>query len=465
MTVGTTTYDLRAPWGVNAGKMGSYFRKTWSGGDYPKVPVQKGRQRLPGKGYVTETVTLYNGEVVSFRRRKPPPPRVRPPKRARIENHPYTMTLIDSYAPPGRRIWNGQREDYAFDDIVDTLSFLREGNGVPVVEVPWTSNDDLALLGDLREQIAGTDFNLGVFLAEINESLGMIADSATRIYRAMKLTRQGRVVQAARVLLGYGTSRQRVVRRRVGDRFADISIEERHKDSHKKTLAQNWLELQYGWLPLVSDAHDAAIFAADVMEGQMLQKYRVRRKRKGRCGWNAYYYQATENHGIYKKQIVAFLSEKSSLGLSGLLDPLSIIWEKVPFSFVADWFIPIGNYLEAKALSRALTGTFVTTTTQILWAKGIVARPGSGATNVPVDGSADSAEGFRVQTDRTVSTNLAVPLPGFKSLKKAASWKHCANAVALVVGSKKLLEVNGDLKSPRKSSVITGMALNTRFVE
>lgn len=463
MTVGTTTYDLRSSWA--AGKMGPYFRKAWNGVDFPKVPVQKGRQRLPGKGYVSETVTLYNGEVVTFRRRKPPPPRVRPPKRARSEQHPYTSSLIDSYAPPAEVMYNGQRYNFALDNVADSLVFLREGNGTPVVEEPWTSNDDLALLGDLREQIAGTDFNLGVFLSEINQSLGMIADSANKIYRAMKLTRQGRVVQAARVLLGYGTSRQRVVRRRVGNRLADISIEERHRDSHKKTLSQNWLELQYGWLPLVSDAYDAAIFAADVMEGQMLQKYRVRRKRKGRCGWNAYYYRAPEYHGFIRKQIVAFLSEKSSLGLSGLLDPLSVLWEKTPWSFVVDWFIPIGNYLEAKALSRALTGTFVTTTTKVMYAKGITAIPSTVPWEVPIAGTADSIKCFKITVDRVVSSNLSVPLPSWKPLKQAASWKHCANAVALLTGSKKLLEVNGDLKGPRKSSSITGMALNSRFVE
>jgi hypothetical protein len=38
-----------------------------------------------------------------------------------------------------------------------------------------------------------------------------------------------------------------------------------------------------------------------------------------------------------------------NLGLAsrmGLVNPLSIAWEVVPFSFVVDWFLPVGNFLE-----------------------------------------------------------------------------------------------------------------------
>jgi hypothetical protein len=34
-------------------------------------------------------------------------------------------------------------------------------------------------------------------------------------------------------------------------------------------------------------------------------------------------------------------------GLFGLVNPFEVAWEIVPFSFVADWFLPIGRYLSA----------------------------------------------------------------------------------------------------------------------
>jgi hypothetical protein len=38
----------------------------------------------------------------------------------------------------------------------------------------------------------------------------------------------------------------------------------------------------------------------------------------------------------------------------GLANPLSIAWEVVPFSFVVDWGLPIGNVLEALTATRGL---------------------------------------------------------------------------------------------------------------
>ena len=31
----------------------------------------------------------------------------------------------------------------------------------------------------------------------------------------------------------------------------------------------------------------------------------------------------------------------------GLLNPISVAWELVPFSFLIDWFVPVGNYLDS----------------------------------------------------------------------------------------------------------------------
>lgn len=42
-------------------------------------------------------------------------------------------------------------------------------------------------------------------------------------------------------------------------------------------------------------------------------------------------------------------------GRFGLLNPLEVIWELVPFSFVADWFLPIGDYLSALDASSRFT--------------------------------------------------------------------------------------------------------------
>jgi hypothetical protein len=39
----------------------------------------------------------------------------------------------------------------------------------------------------------------------------------------------------------------------------------------------------------------------------------------------------------------------------GLLNPLSLAWELLPYSFVIDWFLPIGDYLAATTASAGMT--------------------------------------------------------------------------------------------------------------
>jgi hypothetical protein len=65
------------------------------------------------------------------------------------------------------------------------------------------------------------------------------------------------------------------------------------------------------------------------------------------------------NYGNYRYDITAIESSKTTfiatlvnsrlaeLQSFGVINPLSIAWEVVPFSFVVDWFIPIGATLEA----------------------------------------------------------------------------------------------------------------------
>jgi hypothetical protein len=45
----------------------------------------------------------------------------------------------------------------------------------------------------------------------------------------------------------------------------------------------------------------------------------------------------------------------------GMLDPASVVWEIVPYSFVVDWFVPFGTYLSNLNAIPKLKGRFLTT--------------------------------------------------------------------------------------------------------
>jgi hypothetical protein len=312
---------------------------------------------------------------------------------------------------------------------------------------PWTSNDDIALLGNLRTQIAGSSFNAAVTAAEAPEALWMIKDAATRIAKFYVAIRKGNLPKAAKALLsdvkpsgftraGKASSKRIFTKEEV---FINKRAAKR-RNGAPQTAARNWLELQYGWLPLLSDAEAGAQFLAHQTSSPF--QYRVTATRfaggtSAAMPWVQGVFDTSNANFKWKyrgtsssKRIIAFLREKDVVGLSGLKDPLSVVWELLPYSFVVDWFIPIGNYLQARGLSQALTGTFITCTlrktrwkTPLQW----------GTTTFDPSNSGPSATAENYSFSRVISTNLAVPLPEVKGLNQVPSWRRAANAVSLLL--------------------------------
>jgi len=117
------------------------------------------------------------------------------------------------------------------------------------------------------------------------------------------------------------------------------------------------------------------------------------------------------------------LSAPRSLGLT---DPLSVLWEITPYSFVVDWFIPIGTYLENLNTIPSLRGRFLTTTLRRFSGSAVPRNP-INFTVIPTTSSS------QVILERKVSTSLTVPKPSFNSFEDAMSPKRIWNAIALAV--------------------------------
>lgn len=272
----------------------------------------------------------------------------------------------------------------------------------------WNGNDDLNLIGKLREKVAGSDFNLGVFLGEGHEALKMITSAATTLYRAVRALRKGDLVGAAAVMkMTRGTASA-------------------YKMKKKDPIGSRWLELQYGWMPLLQDIHGGAEFLAHHLNVPYAVSYRVRRKVGGKYTVSPLA-QAVDVKCYTSCQIIARIEEVDVPTLSGLLNPLSVAWELVPFSFLADWVLPVGNYLDARGLASALTGTFVTTRKNYF-----ASSVGGHQPSVDTTYSNVLIRDLNLTISRTVSTTLNVPLPNVKTFGQVTSWKHAANALALL---------------------------------
>jgi len=327
--------------------------------------------------------------------------RNKPPKRSRTEEHAYTTS--DTYTTD---VIFGYRDPPSL--IFRTGTGANTGYWSPTYSVPWDSNADLSLLGKLREKVAGSDFNAGIFLGEGREALFLITDSANRIYRSFAAAKKGNLLKAQRILLA-------------GKPYEKLG---------RKTVASNWLELQYGWLPLLKDAESGAQFLAHQFSVPLQHTVKVSVRKTGTMTNGYSFATLLDAKAFRSKQIRAILKEKDVIALSGLTDPLSVAWELLPYSFVLDWFIPIGNYLSARGLSQSLSGTFVTTDKTLVQCGGFAFKRPSVTT--VTDGRESRLSFKRIDFSRSISTTLSVPRPSVKPLSKVASWQHCANAVALL---------------------------------
>lgn len=412
MTTGSSRDDFRVF--EHGGWTGSDTYRSWSGEDRPVVPkpqptlstyVSRGKWNRKGK-FVIKT---YQIKTYS-----------RPPKRLRDVDHPFTKNYLRQASSP-------VLTQYYSDGSPNGGRMTTDG---PVVMFgDWAtaalldSNDEFELINRLREQIAGSDFNMSVFLGEGREALSLIGDTAIRIASAMRETKKLNLTGAARHLLE-GTGRRPLP--------SHDWVVNRPLVPTAKNLASLWLELQYGWLPLLSDTVGAAQMLAHHLEVPAVMRYRASIGRKSiysRVDGTPFNGATVPHQKYHRRSIIARVSEDPLTipQLLGLTNPENVAWELLPFSFVADWFFPIGDFLEARSFASKLRGTFVYSDKQLA-----IAGPPRYTDWVPTQ-SATVAK--KLVFNRTITSALEVPMPKFKPLSQALSYGHCQNAIALLTGA------------------------------
>lgn len=220
-----------------------------------------------------------------------------------------------------------------------------EGSGIVLAtDVPgYWYNQSVIYDENLKNQantkallkIAGNKAQLGVALAESKKAFQMLANTTVSLWTAYRHARRGewKAVERSLGLSGSG------------------------KVLSGLYPANKWLEYQYGWKPLLSDLHDLY----GVVRGSLEQDSFLIHGKGGAYRTNDFDFtsfdsaaRASLRHRSKAEQIVVtrLTGQLSSTkwrqaSQIGLINPLSIGWELVPFSFLLDWFMPIGNVLEA----------------------------------------------------------------------------------------------------------------------
>jgi len=182
---------------------------------------------------------------------------------------------------------------------------------------------------------------------EFNKTLEGLLKRVTQLTKFTKRLKKGDLIGAARDL-------------------GLVDVPKRAKKTWKtKDLASTWLEYHFGWEPLVKDV-GAAI--------EVLTETTCKLRVKANSSDTLVYQDGgpLPSFNIYHHRVRTVVKMQANVQVDnpnlhlasqlGFVNPLSIAWELVPFSFVLDWFSNVGQVLGALTdfAGVSFTGAFTT---------------------------------------------------------------------------------------------------------
>lgn len=252
---------------------------------------------------------------------------------------------------------------------------------------------------------------LGADIMEAAKTAHMICDGikdAFTLFRALKL---GNFGYAAKLLAGLGYIPSK--------RPRGLALP-----------ANRWLEYQYGWKPLIGGIYENTETLVKLSKGGFPACVKARSTQKisfapdisvvgdRNQGWQGSARVRTTLQGSMSNAYLA------NIDRFGLLNPLSIAWELQPFSFVSDWFMPIGNVLDALSATAGLDFTGGCISERV---DGIFTAEMVGGANTIDPGSLRLEQ---MSFDRTALNEF--PMPELYVRANPFSTPHVINAIALI---------------------------------
>jgi len=175
-------------------------------------------------------------------------------------------------------------------------------------------------------------------LLEVNQNVTAVVNHVKALTKAATALHKGDLGGAASALgLTLSGAQEKRIRKRA------------------KQGADMWLELHFGWVPLVQDIGSSI----DAIQGTGKASKQGTRITSNASANGSYYVDLSESnssgHDVTRYQVgvrMSALAQVSNPNLAlanqmGFVNPLSVVWEAVPFSFVVDWFSNVGQCLGA----------------------------------------------------------------------------------------------------------------------
>lgn len=210
--------------------------------------------------------------------------------------------------------------------------------GLPAGSTLSIDYDPVSLLPDsnnvincVRNKVKNGSINMPVFAAEATQGINMVSDAAKRIGNSALAVASGRFGKAAQILGMPGPPKVPSPWKRGQDGLRD-----------------NWLSYRYGWMPLLSDVDGAVDALTRPAMSGILAFARCKRPFSFEKVFTAPgYSQVVSVTGYVSAGVYYECKNSTDFTSLGLSNPAEVAWELVPYSFVVDWFIPIGKALSA----------------------------------------------------------------------------------------------------------------------
>jgi hypothetical protein len=196
--------------------------------------------------------------------------------------------------------------------------------------IAWENELYRKAYGRFRDRVDDTA-QLGADIAERKQAMSSLTARVGQLILAARSLRQGNITGFVKAL----GIKKRTLRKSASD------------------MGSVWLEYSFGWKPLVEDIHSASMVLQRPFPKFLICRGRAKASMTLSLSEGSGIYLGNYEHVTFKTAVqlqsevyvtnwVAWKANQL-----GLTNPLSIAWEVIPFSFVVDWFVPVGNYLQS----------------------------------------------------------------------------------------------------------------------
>lgn len=186
---------------------------------------------------------------------------------------------------------------------------------------------------NFRDKVLGSNAELGVNLAERHQAVRMVVDRANTLRKSYLALRRGRLREFFRLL--------------------NVKPLPKHQRwTYARNASAFWLEYHFGWSPLIGDIYNAC----DVLQSGYGKPRLVRARGSASDyigSWPNYATHLTLRSVSLRcdvqtgAQVEVTNPNLHQAARLGLINPISVAWELIPFSFLVDWFIPVSNFLNS----------------------------------------------------------------------------------------------------------------------